>query len=221
MDVRPHGPERIPTSRDGAGPWYTVCRFLAQWVYSGLFGIRVYGRRNVPRRGPVILASNHQSFLDPVAVGLGLPRPIHIMARASLFRNALFRLLIESLNAFPVARGSADLGAIHEAIERLIDGRQLLLFPEATRTRTGDIGRLNPGVALMAHRAGAAVVPVTIDGAFECWPRDRKLFRTGKIRVMFGKPRRVESIARADLARFLDDLRSTLVAQQEALRRMR
>lgn len=200
--------------------WYVFCRFLAQVLFSALFGIRVYGQRNVPAKGGAILASSHQSFLDPVLVGLGLSRHIHIMARESLFDRRPFRWLIESLNAFPVARASADLGAMREAIRRLRDGHLLMLFPEGTRTRTGEIGQLHPGLGLLAHRSGAAVVPVTVEGAFKCWPRGRRIFRPGRIRVMFGAPMRVTSTRRDELDRFMANLRTRLVEQQEELRRI-
>ena len=198
--------------------WYIFCRFWAQVLFSVLFRIRIYGSRNVPGSGPVILASTHQSFLDPILVELGLPRPGHIMARASLFRNPLFRTLIESLNAFPLARGTADMTAMRRALRRLRDGKMLLLFPEATRTRTGEIGKLRPGLGLLAYWSDAAVVPVTIDGAFECWPRHRKLFRPGKIRVMYGRPMRLGSNTREDLEVFVTELRGRLVVQQKALK---
>ncbi|HUV38739.1 MAG TPA: lysophospholipid acyltransferase family protein [Planctomycetota bacterium] len=198
--------------------WYRFCQFWGQVLFSVFFGIRAYGVRHVPRTGPVILASTHQSFLDPIAVELPLARPGHIMARASLFRNGAFRRLIESLNAFPVERDSADLSAFREAIRRLQEGNMLLVFPEATRTRTGAIGRLRPGLGTLASWSEAAVVPVTIDGAFECWPRSRRVFRPGKIRVMYGRPMRLTSRRRADRERFVRELRSTLVEQQQRLR---
>ena len=200
--------------------WWTFLQFWAQLLFSVLFGIRVYGQRNVPPGGGAILASTHQSYLDPVLVGIGLTRPYHIMARESLFERRLFRLLIESLNAFPVSRGSADLGAMHAAIRRLRNGHLVLLFPEATRTRDGEIGTLHPGLALVAHRGGVPVIPVTIEGAFRVWPRGRKCFRPGRIRVMFGKPRFVGSTCREDIDRFTRDLRRSLVDQQKELRRM-
>jgi 1-acyl-sn-glycerol-3-phosphate acyltransferase len=200
--------------------WYTLLKFWAQLIFSALFGIRVYGQHNVPRTGAVILASSHQSYLDPVIVGVGLTRPIHFMARESLFRNVFFRRLIELLNAFPVERNSADLGAMHEALRRLRNGCQLLLFPEGTRTRNGDIGRLHPGLGILALRSEAAVVPVSIEGAFRCWPRGRKIFRPGKILVMIGRPMRVSSTKREELQSFVEELRGRLVEQQQELRRI-
>jgi 1-acyl-sn-glycerol-3-phosphate acyltransferase len=200
--------------------WYTFLQFWAQLIFSVLFGIRVYGQRNVPRTGAVILASSHQSYLDPMIVGVGLSRPIHFMARESLFKNVLFRRLIESLNAFPVERNTADLGAMREAIRRLRDGCLLLLFPEGTRTRSGEVGRLHPGLGILALRSVAAVVPVSIEGAFRCWPRGRKIFRPGQIRVMFGRPMRVSSTKREELESFVEELHGRLVEQQQELRRI-
>lgn len=193
-------------------------QFWAQLIFLLFFGIRLYGQRNVPSAGGAILASSHQSYLDPIIVGLGLSRQIHFMARDNLFENALFRRLIEFLNAFPVARDSADLRALREGIRRLRAGHLLVLFPEGTRTRTGEIGQIHPGLALMADRAKVPVVPVTIEGAFDIWPRGRRLPRPGKIRVMFGEPIRVASAGRDDMEHFVADLRRRLLTQQERLR---
>jgi 1-acyl-sn-glycerol-3-phosphate acyltransferase len=201
--------------------FYNVARFLCQVFCLMLFGIRTYGVRNVPRRGPVILASTHQSYLDPVLVQVGLPRSASIMARESLFRNRLFGALIRSLKAFPVERASADYGAMREAVSRLKSGEMLLLFPEATRTPDGSIRRLSPGLGILARRSDAVVVPVTIDGAFECWPRGRAMFRPGRIRVAYGKPMRFTSTRRDALERFAEELRARLVEQQRMLRRIR
>jgi 1-acyl-sn-glycerol-3-phosphate acyltransferase len=200
--------------------WYKFWRLIARFLFSLLFGIRAYGQKNVPAKGAVILAATHQSFLDPVVVGLAVSRPIHIMARETLFRNPFFGWFIRSLHAFPVSRGTADLGALRQGLDHLEAGDQMLLFPEATRTHTGEIGPLHSGIGIMAARSGAVVVPVTIEGAHECWPRQRKLFRLGKIRVIFGEPMRVDSPKRADIAMFMERLYLKLVEQQHALRRM-
>ena len=82
--------------------WYTGCKGLCQIVTIGAFGIRGFGRENVPAKGGALLASNHQSFLDPVAVGSCLPRQVHYMARESLFRQSIFGRLLRSVNSFPV-----------------------------------------------------------------------------------------------------------------------
>ncbi len=175
--------------------WYGGWRGLCQIVAITAFGIRSFGRENVPAQGGALLASNHQSFLDPMVVGLCLAREVHYLARDSLFRQPAFAWLIRSVNAFPVKRQTADLGAIKECLRRLKDHQLLLLFGEGTRTDDGRIAPLQPGMAMMARKARVPLIPVVIDGAFEAWPRCRKLWRFCTIRVMFGQPITAQQIA--------------------------
>jgi 1-acyl-sn-glycerol-3-phosphate acyltransferase len=169
--------------------WYGFLRILAQPLFCALLGYRAFGRENIPRRGGVLIVSNHQSYMDPLLIGVGLRRQIHIMARRSLFyKSILFRWLIESLNAFPLKEGGGDSGGLREAIRRLTTGNIVLVFPEGTRTWDGSIGELYPGIGLIAQRSGSPVVPVVIHGAYEAWPRTRKLFRFRGIKVVFGEP---------------------------------
>ena len=169
--------------------FYSFLQFWVRLLFSVVFRFRALGRENVPVDGGVILAANHQSYLDPPLVGVGLDRPVHFMARKSLFEhNFLFTRLIRSLNAYPVERDRGDIAAIRETLRRLEKGAAVLVFPEATRTYTGEIGALKPGVFRMAARAAVPVVPTVIDGAFEAWPRSRLLPRPKQIAVIFGKP---------------------------------
>jgi 1-acyl-sn-glycerol-3-phosphate acyltransferase len=156
-----------------------------------LFGLRTRGRSNVPRKGGLILAVNHQSNLDPVVVGCGLTRPVHFMGKTALFSGFL-GVLIRRLNAFPVKRGGADRGAVKEFIRRVKEGLPVMLFPEGTRTHDGMLGRIMPGVGSIAVRAGAPVVPTYIDGSFDAWPRHRKLPRPAQLSITFGRPIPVE-----------------------------
>ena len=168
--------------------FYAFARYLCQIGCLLAFRLRVFGRHNVPRHGGVLLASNHQSFLDPVLVGVGLPRQVHFMARETLFRTRAFGRLIRMLNAFPIRRGESDRSAIREAIRRLRSGAALVVFPEGTRTRDGSIGPIRPGIFAIASRAGAPIVPVVIDGAFDAWPRHSKLIRPAGICIQYGPP---------------------------------
>ena len=152
-----------------------------------LFRIRMWGARNVPARGRVILASNHQSFLDPPLVGAGARRTLHFVARRSLFAPGLGPF-IRALNAVPVGRGQADLGAFHAALGILGGEGALLLFPEGTRTPDGAVKAFKPGFALMAGRAAAPIVPAAIHGGFRLWPRGQALPRLGPVHVAYGEP---------------------------------
>ena len=151
--------------------YYAFLRYLCQLGFVTYFHGRVFGLQHVPRTGPVLLACNHQSFFDPVSATLAIPRECNYMARDTLFLNPWFGRFISSVNAFPVKRGAGDIGAVKEILRRLRDGKPVLVFPEGTRTRDGAIGPINVNSLLIAKKAGAAIVPTVIDGAFEAWPR--------------------------------------------------
>lgn len=168
--------------------WFRFARWLCKVFCKMFFQIRVAGRENVPEQGPLVLICNHQSYLDPVLCGIFLKRPLYFLARDTLFANPLSGRLLVSVNTIPVRRGSADLTAIKKVISKLKAGYGLCLFPEATRTSDGKIAPFKAGFGLLARRANAAVVPVVIDGAFECWPRGKKMFSPGKkITICYGK----------------------------------
>lgn len=168
------------------GWWYALCQLSCQLGMTLIFHYRVWGREHVPRRGGALLVSNHQSFFDPVLVAVGLPRQVHYMARESLFHQRAFAWLIRSLNAFPLRREGVDVGAMREAVSRLRRGELVLVFPEGTRTVDGDIQPLRRGVELLARQGRAPIIPLVIDGAYEAWPRHRRLPHPGRIHVLFG-----------------------------------
>jgi len=168
--------------------WWRLATTLIRVGGAAAWQLRAYGVENIPRTGGVLLAANHQSFLDPPLVGSCLPREMHFMARKTLFRNPLFGALIGRCNAFPIERDTADVKGVKEAIARLQAGNLLLVFPEGTRTRDGSIGRMKPGIGVLAERAAVPIVPVLIDGAYKVWPKDRSLPGRGRIRIVFGQP---------------------------------
>lgn len=192
--------------------WYRFCRFWCQFAFMLFFRGRVFGRRHVPLSGGVILACNHQSFLDPVLATLALNRECDYMARDTLFANARFRRLIESLNAFPVKRGAADVGAIKETLRRMKRGRLVTMFPEATRTADGSVAPLQPGVVLIARKARVPIVPTLILGAFEAWPRHATFPRPRPIIVAHGERLRPEQMDGVDEQVCIDLIRDRIVA---------
>jgi 1-acyl-sn-glycerol-3-phosphate acyltransferase len=198
--------------------YYRCCRFLCQVVCLLDFRGRVFGVRNVPRRGGVLLVCNHQSYLDPVVATLALPREGNYMARDTLFANRLFRRLIESLNAFAIRRSAADVGAIKETLRRLWAGKVVVTFPEGTRTEDGRVGAFHPGIAAVAKRAKAAVVPVLIDGAFEAWPRRARWPRPHRIVVVYGQALEAETLAQMEAEAVVAEVWGRLVRMQRELR---
>jgi 1-acyl-sn-glycerol-3-phosphate acyltransferase len=178
--------------------WYDVLRVVCRLAAILVFRIRCRGRRFVPASGGALVLSNHQSHLDPVLVGLATDRRLNYLARDTLFKFAPFRWLINSLDAIPLDREGLGLGGLKETLKRLKRGELVLIFPEGTRTRDGDVGTLKPGFCALARRAGVPLLPVGIDGAFDSWPRSRTLPAPAVIHIQFGEPLGPAGIAKLD-----------------------
>ena len=145
--------------------WYAFNHVLCQLIAITVFDFRVKVLGRLPESGPVILAPNHQSFLDPWLVGVGMRRDTFYLARDTLFRFQPLAWFIASLNAIPVARGTkAPRQGIERSLAVLRAGRPLVLFPEGTRTEDGQLGELKRGIELVARQSGAPVVPIWVDG---------------------------------------------------------
>lgn len=137
----------------------------------GYFQIRVTGLDRVPRSGPVVLAINHLSMLDPILIGAVMPRPICFMAKEELFRYPLLGRILRWVNAFPVRRGEPDRDAIQYALKRLREGHVVGIFPEGTRSLDGRLLELHGGTALLALKSGAPILPVAITGTQRAMPK--------------------------------------------------
>ncbi|MDT7883812.1 MAG: lysophospholipid acyltransferase family protein [Thermoflexus sp.] len=165
--------------------------FLLHLAYRLVLRLEVVGLENIPDRGPVILAINHISFLDPVLVVSVLRRKVLPMAKAEVFRDVVLGPLVSAFDAFPVRRGEIDRRAVQTALEVLRMGGVLLIAPEGTRSPTGALIRGKEGAVYLAWRTGALIVPVGVDGTDRFKFNIRRLRRTS-VRVVFGPPFRVE-----------------------------
>jgi len=200
---------------------YRLVHSWARLLFPIFFSLRVYGREHLPPSGGYIIGSNHQSFLDPVFIGLGVPRPINYLARRSLFRNKWFGNLLRRVNALPIETQGIDVEGIKRCIEALRQGAALVLFPEGTRTANGSLGVFNSGIAAVAWRADVPVVPAYIDGAFECWPRHRRLFTFAPVRVAFSPPIRPDGPSKGARLDFVNRLQLSLEKARERIRQSR
>lgn len=169
--------------------WWGFGRFISRIISVLWFRFTVAGRENIPAEGPVLMVTNHQSFLDPWLVGIAPRRQIHYMARDTLFKGGVFHGVIERLNAFPIKRGAADRQALSMAVERLDRGFIVNIFPEGTRSEDGTIGPVAPGMAIILNRCkkDVPILPVLIDGAYAAWPRNKKFPSAHPIHLVHGK----------------------------------
>lgn len=164
---------------------YGFLRVIFRLFFYIVFRTRVYGRDNIPAEGAVILAANHASNIDPPLMASLIDRPVSYMAKIELFENPIFGAAIRRCHAFPVKRGESDRGAIKAAVAVLREGRILGLFPEGTRSKTGELQKAEAGVALIAAMTGAPIVPVAILNT-------HRIFANGglvpQLRIMYGAP---------------------------------
>lgn len=193
--------------------------------------LRTSGDRNVPRSGPVLVLSNHQSYFDPVLVGLATRRRLCFLARDKLFRIPGFGQLITALNAIPIDQDATGLGGLRTTMKLLDEGRAVLVFPEGTRTPDGRLSPIQPGTHLLVRRTMPTIVPVGIAGAYDAWPCWRRLPRPaplfvpalpGTIAVAVGEPMSPEPFAAMSRDRFLEELTLVMTdvhARAERLRR--
>lgn len=159
--------------------YYRTFRGFFRIIFSLVFRWQVIGREHIPKEGPVILCANHISLWDPPLLGSGIDRMVNFMAKEELFRIPVLSFLITKFGAFPVKRGAGDRAAIRATLKLLEDGKILGIFPEGTRSKTGELGEGMHGVALFALKSQAQVIPVAIVGPYR-WFRP--------IKIVYGEP---------------------------------
>jgi 1-acyl-sn-glycerol-3-phosphate acyltransferase len=193
-------------------------------LFVALYRVRIEGRDRIPAEGAALVCSNHQSHLDPIVVGLAFNRRLNFVARKSLFNNRVFGWLIRFLDAIPLDRDGFSLSGIKETLKRLRRDEMVLIFPEGTRTKDGDLGTIKPGIAALARRGGVCILPVGFDGCYAAWPRRHVLpWPIGVINIVVGEPIPASLIANLDDEQLLIELERRLRANfwkaKEARRR--
>ncbi len=144
--------------------FYAIARAILQPFFLVYFRMQRIGREHIPTSGPLIIASNHRSFLDPFVIGMMLRRPAYFVAKTELFHNRFVAWLLSSLGAFPLERGRGDSDAMTTARSILERGDVVVIFPEGTRTRPGALGAPKRGVGRLALETGAPIVPIALIG---------------------------------------------------------
>ena len=173
---------------------YLIGWLFFRLIYATYFRWRVYNPERVPKIGPVILASNHASFLDPPLVGCGFKRDINFLARESLFRFPGIGALLRSWNAVPVDREGGGAKGLKAILDRLQNGAAIILFPEGTRTRDGKLQPARSGIGLTVIKSDAPVVPVRVFGTFEAYGKHVRFPRPHRVAVKYGRPMMFEEL---------------------------
>ncbi|WP_102274734.1 lysophospholipid acyltransferase family protein [Cytobacillus massiliigabonensis] len=159
--------------------FYSFAKSVVYGILKPIYRFDVIGTEHFPKEGGVLLCSNHIHNFDPPVVGINAPRPVHFMAKEELFNVPILGKLVPHLNAFPVKRGMSDREALRKGLAILKDGHVLGLFPEGTRSKTGELKKGLAGAGFFALRTDAAIVPCAIIGPY-------KAFK--KLKVVYGKP---------------------------------
>ena len=157
-------------------------------LFATYFRWSVYNSERVPVKGPVILASNHATFLDPPLIGSGVKRDINYMARKSLFRYPGIGATLRAVNAVPVDRDGGGGAGMKAIIDRLEAGGGIVLFPEGTRTKDGKLQPARSGIGLIVIKSDAPVVPVRVFGTFDAQWRRIRLLHPPRVAVKYGRP---------------------------------
>jgi 1-acyl-sn-glycerol-3-phosphate acyltransferase len=180
-------PFRERSLQKGVNPvFYWIIRALFLPFFLIYFRLQRTGREHLPRSGPLLLASNHRSFLDPFLIGSLVRRPVYYMAKRELFEKRWQAWALNALGAFPVDRGAGDGEAMRTARAILERGDCVVVFPEGTRVRSGGLGAPRRGVGRLALETGAPVAPVAVHGT-EFVRRGWRI-RPRKVRVRVGAP---------------------------------
>lgn len=177
--------------------FYHLANWVLRRVFRLLLRVEVRGLEHVPFEGPLIVAINHMSLLDPPLMGAFFPRELEMMAKVELFRRPIIGWIVKWYGAFPVRRGEADLNALKHAMRALRAGGAILMAPEGTRSKTHRLQRGKEGVALVATRTGAPVLPVALYGQ-ERWWRELLRLRRPRVSIVIGEPIQVPLDRRAD-----------------------
>jgi 1-acyl-sn-glycerol-3-phosphate acyltransferase len=199
--------------------WWSVVRLILLVFYR----IRVHDERHVPMTGGAMLLANHQSHMDPPAIGSVVRRRVNFLARKTLFKPP-FSWHIAALDAIPLDQEGISLSGIKETLRRMRNGEAVVIFPEGSRTLDGEIQPLMPGFCVLARRCRVPLVPVGIAGAYEAWRRGTPFPKlSGVVHIQFGPPLMPEESAKYNDEQLLAEIDRRIRAcfQQAQAKRQR
>ena len=191
---------------------YFIIKSILKLYFLLLYRVRVYGINSIPKTGPVIFAPNHVSFYDTLVFGPYVPRHLHFMTTKDFIRMPVVGAIIRTMGGFEIDLKRRDKSAYERSLEILREGKPLVVFPEGFRSLTEKVGPFQQGCARLALVTGATIVPTTLVGLTEIWPRTRKYPRFFKtIRIYFHKPITVQKCEdRQELKKQIQELNAQI-----------
>lgn len=155
--------------------FYKIARFMGCILSFLFWPIKTKDKKHLDKKGPLILAANHVSYLDPIVLGIAIKRQIHFIAKKEVFEVPILGLIVKSLGAIPVDRDRANLASIKKSLNILKNGSILGIFPEGTRSLDGKLLKLNAGLIKIALMSNVPIIPVGINGTFDIYPPGAKI----------------------------------------------
>jgi 1-acyl-sn-glycerol-3-phosphate acyltransferase len=168
-------------------PIYRIGHTLCTVVANLAFQLKIYGRENLIEDGPAIYASNHASYLDPPLVGVACRKEVFYLARKTLFEKPVLGPLLPRINCIPVDRDRGDVAAVRTLLRLLKEGKRVVVFPEGTRSKDGNLQPARAGLGLIIAKSLAPVVPVRVFGSYAALPRSGGIHFV-PITLVVGKP---------------------------------
>lgn len=182
--------------------FYKICRYFFYAIIVCFWGIKINGKRKLNQKEPLIIAANHISYLDPIALGVAYDREIHFFAKKEVFDVPILGLIVRWLKAIPVDREKTNANSIKKSIKVLKKGFVLGVFPEGTRSANGELLEFSMGMIKIALKTSTPILPVGINGTFEAYPpksKFPKIFKRRPIYINFGKPIYLDSSMQKDI----------------------
>lgn len=167
---------------------YNIFYNLAKLLALVFFRMRVVHPERMVESGPLILAVNHTSYFDPPLAGICSRRGVYFLARKTLLKWPFFGPLFPAMNVIPVERDGNDMSALREVIKKIKEGNGVVLFPEGTRSKDGNIQPARAGIGFVIAKTGAPVLPMRIFGAYDAFPKNSKRLHFTQITVVIGEP---------------------------------
>ncbi len=173
-------------------PFIAGCQVVVRWFFrmsfTVFYRIRVYGLENYPETDGLLVCSNHQSFLDPLILGVVCPRPVNYLGRKTLFRFPPLGWFLRWNDTIAIDREATGIGGMKETLRRLKRGESVVLFPEGTRTDDGEIHEFMLGFCAVAKRSKSTLMPIGFEGAYQAYSRKMLFPLPGRIHAVMGEP---------------------------------